>query len=89
LLERRLKHHHVQIIELGPGQLAVLHAVHVRAIDRPPGIGEGGPVDLQPLGFAELLALGDHAGTPIDHGAEDVEGEHLKRAILPIVHFSP
>ena len=71
------KHLAVQIVEFGPRQFSVLNAIHVGTVDRSPCVGEGSPVDLQSLGFAELLAFGDNARPPIDDGAEDVEGEDL------------
>jgi hypothetical protein len=71
------EHLSMQIVELGPRYPAVSDTIHVRAVNRPPSIGESRPIDIQAFTFAELLALGDHAGAPVNDGAEDIESENF------------
>ena len=67
----------MEIVELGPRQLAPADAIHRRPVGTAPLVGERGPVDLEAFFVPELLALGDHRRPPVDDGAEGVEDEHL------------
>ena len=65
----------VQHVELGERQAAGTDFLHAGLVFRPPGVGEGDPVEVIPqrpeLGFR----LPGHGRPPIHQGAEDVEEE--------------
>ena len=77
LYQRLFEHLSMKIVELDPRYPAVSDTIHIRAVKRPPSIGERRPIDLQAFRFAEPLAFGDHAGAPVDDGAEDIESENF------------
>ena len=63
--------HAMQFVDPRPAQFARHHARHRRPVALAPGQREGVAIDLrvQPRHF------GHDAAVPVDHGAEDVEGE--------------
>ena len=63
----------VQLVDARPAQCAAAHALHGGLVAVAPGQGEGVGVHLR----VERLHLAHDAAVPVDHGAEDVEGEHL------------
>jgi hypothetical protein len=67
----------VQIVELRPLAAVIAHLVHRRLIQTAPGIGELGPVYVEPLLLAERLAFADQARSPVHDGAEHIERERL------------
>src|SRR5437879_6101009 len=67
----------MEVVELRPRALAAPHLVHRRLIEAPPRVGELGPVHREALRLPESLALADEARSPVDDGAEDVEGERF------------
>src|SRR5215210_8937166 len=75
----------VEGVEVGPWQFAAPDPVHGRSVAAAPLVGEGGPVDIEVLLSAELLALPDHRTAPVHHGAEHVEDERLDDRV---VHYT-
>src|SRR5829696_10258184 len=65
----------VEGIERLPGLLAAAHLVHRRLVPRAPGVGEGGPIYVEPLFSTQSYAFPDNTGTPVHYGAEDIESE--------------
>ena len=73
--EQLVEDHAVQRVELRPGQVALAHAVHRRAVAPAPRVGELRPVDGQPLRLAEALAFRNQRPAPVDDRAEGIEHE--------------
>jgi hypothetical protein len=63
----------VQLVDARPAQFTAAHALHGGLVAVAPGQGEGVGVHLG----VERLHLAHDAAVPVDHSAEDVEGEHL------------
>src|SRR5260221_171132 len=59
LLEQAVQDRAVQQVDVLPAARAFRHAVHRGTVSGAPGIGEGGPVDLQAFGRSEQLAFAD------------------------------
>src|SRR5262249_39023681 len=77
----------MQDIEFCPWQFAFLNTVQRGPVNGSPCIGQGGPVALYAFFPCELLPFGNDTGSPINHGAEDIEGEDLNRSSDWVVHF--
>src|SRR5215831_18108877 len=77
--ENLVERYSVQLIELGPGELAASHAFHTRVIAGTPGIGEFGAIDVESLSFRKLIDLTGHRRAPIDDSAEGIKDERLDR----------
>src|SRR2546421_6235652 len=73
--EQAIEDRAVQAVDVLPAYLAAHDAVHGRPVAGAPGIGESRAVDAQALGGSEQLGLADDGGAPVDHRAENVEGE--------------
>ena len=67
----------MQHVNLGPRQFPVPHPGHCRRVAGPPPVGELSPVDVDPPGPAQLLALADDTAAPVDHGSKYIKGEGL------------
>src|SRR5262245_18479061 len=65
----------MQVIELCPRAAPAPHLLEGRLISAAPGFGEAPPVRGYAPAPGELLPLANDAAPPVDHGAEDVEGE--------------
>src|SRR5580658_7444653 len=65
----------MQIVEPGPGLPTLAHFGERGLVGTAPGIGELAPIRDDRRTGRERLALADDAATPIDDGAEHVEGE--------------
>jgi hypothetical protein len=76
----------VQDIEFRPRQLAFPDTVQGWMIDGSPRIGEGSPIHGKAFRLSELLAFGNDTGTPIDHGAENIEGENFNGISGEVAH---
>src|SRR5580704_9757212 len=75
----------MQIVEPGPGPLALTHLLHCRLIVGPPAICKGVPILLVALRPEKTFRLAGDAVPTVHHGAEHVESESLhigKRHLL-------
>jgi len=66
LVDERVEHLPVQLVERRPRQLAGPHAIHRGLVAGAPGVGELGPVDVQVFRAAERRALRDDRAAVID-----------------------
>src|ERR1700722_20316807 len=67
----------MQIVEPGPGPLALTHLLHCRLIVGPSGVCTAGPILLVALRPEKTFRLAGDAVPPVHHGAEHVESESL------------
>src|SRR4029450_1525853 len=86
-LQDLFQRHPMQNIEFCPRQFAVPDTVQGWAIDGPPCVRQRGPTHVEPFRLSELLAFGDHAGAPINYGAEDIKGKDFNRNCRWFAHF--
>src|SRR5215208_1431023 len=67
----------VEGVKVGPGFLATPDPIHGGGVSSAPLVGEGGPVHLEILLSAQLLAVPDYGAPPVHHGAKDIEGKRF------------
>ena len=64
LFEQVLQDHAIQIVEVGPWNLALPYFVHRRPVSEAPAVGELHPVNIQALGLAPAGSIGNYGTAP-------------------------
>jgi len=72
-LQQRLEGFLVQLVDVGPGDLALAHPAHLRLVEAAPVVGEAGPVGVEAVLPAQHRQVLGEAAAPVDHRAEHVE----------------
>ena len=88
--EQFFEDHSMQIIESGPGDLALTYLVHRRFVSEAPAVGKGDPVDIEVFGLAPGNALGNYRTAPVHNCAEYIEDErfHVGQFAFHFLWFS-
>ena len=73
LPEHVLQRHAIQIVEVGPRNLALPYFLHRGHVSEPPVVGDLRPVNIQALGLAPTGSFGNYRTAPVDDGAECVK----------------
>src|SRR5690606_14219961 len=73
LFDQLVQHHAMQVVQLGPGQLAAAYPIQRGTIAGTPAVRKLAPIDVITFALSQQLSSADNRSTPVHHRAEYVE----------------